>query len=294
MPNTIYETQLQSFKKLKQGKVRDIYELDEKHLLIVATDRISAFDVVLPTPIPHKGMVLTEISNFWFEYFSNSIPNHLSQKTVDEIGAASEEHEQIRGRSVVVEKTQPIPLEAVVRGYLIGSGWEDYKNHQAICGIKLPRGLKLAQQLPNPIFTPSTKAAPGFHDENISTQEARNLIGSELFGAIKEYSLQIYTKAYEYARKKGVIIADTKFEFGLNTDNELILIDEVLTPDSSRFWAQDLYQIGKSPVSYDKQFVRDYLEGLDWKKQPPGPNLPEEIVAKTSEKYQAVKDLLIV
>jgi len=294
MSNTVYETRLRSFKKLKQGKVRDIYELDEKHLLIVATDRISAFDVVLPTPIPHKGRVLTEISNFWFEHFSNSIPNHLSQKAVDEIGATSDEHEQIKGRSVVVEKTQPIQLEAVVRGYIIGSGWEDYKNHQAICDIKLPSGLKLAEQLPNPIFTPSTKAAPGSHDENISTREACDLIGSEIFAAIKEYSLQIYTKAYEYARKRGVIIADTKFEFGLNANNELILIDEVLTPDSSRFWVKDLYQVGKSPVSYDKQFVRDYLEGLDWAKQPPAPNLPEEIVEKTSEKYQAVKDLLTV
>jgi phosphoribosylaminoimidazole-succinocarboxamide synthase len=280
------ESNLRSLERLHQGKVRDIYALDARHMLIVTTDRLSAFDVILPDPIPGKGRVLTEISRFWFAKTAHIVPNHLAELDLANIVPDAEERALIADRSMVVKRLKAIPVEAVVRGYLIGSGWRDYQDSGAICGIALPPGLQQASQLPEPIFTPTTKAPVGTHDENISFEEVARTIGAELAGQIKRTAIALYKFAAAYARERGIIIADTKFEFGVDTDGRLTLIDEALTPDSSRFWPVDTYRSGISPPSFDKQFVRDYLETLDWNKRAPGPRLPEEIVRRTSEKYQ--------
>jgi phosphoribosylaminoimidazole-succinocarboxamide synthase len=253
-------------------------------MLIVTSDRLSAFDVVLSDPIPDKGRVLNEMANFWFERLGHIVPNQLTGIDPESV-VADDERAQVRGRSVVVKKLKPLPIEAVVRGYIIGSGWKDYQRSGKICGIELPKGLQQAQQLPEPIFTPATKAESG-HDENISFEQVEKLIGGELARKVRDVSIRLYKEASEYAASRGIIIADTKFEFGLDGNNELILIDEVLTADSSRFWPRDSYRVGASPPSYDKQFVRDYLETLDWNKEPPAPKLPEDVIARTSDKYR--------
>lgn len=278
------ESQLHSLPLLRRGKVRDIYQVDAEHLLIVATDRLSAFDVILPTPIPNKGVMLTTISNFWFQFTQNIIANHLTDKKLTDI-VSPEEAAQLAGRAVVVRNLKPLPIEAIVRGYLAGSGWKDYQNTGKVCGIELPSGLQLAEQLPNPIYTPSSKASSG-HDENIDFAQTVALVGESLAQQVKAVSLKIYAQARDYAKARGIIIADTKFEFGVDEHGALILMDEVLTPDSSRFWAMEHYQLGISPPSFDKQFVRDYLESLTWDKTPPAPELPAEIGLKTAEKYQ--------
>lgn len=269
--------------KIHQGKVRDVYEVDDKHLLMVASDRLSAFDVVLPDAIPNKGALLTQISNFWFDMMSPIIKNHLTTIPVAQV--IPDADEDLQKRAVVVKKLKALPCEAIVRGYIIGSGWKDYLATGSVCGITLPQGLQQAEQLPQTLFTPSSKAAVGDHDENITFAQLVDLIGSERAEQLKEVSVRIYEKARLHARENGIIIADTKFEFGLDEDDELVLMDEVLTPDSSRFWNAATYQAGSSPESYDKQFIRDYLETLDWDKQPPGPNVPAELIAKTAEKY---------
>lgn len=278
------ESQLHSLPLLRRGKVRDIYQVDAEHLLIVATDRLSAFDVILPTPIPNKGVMLTTISNFWFQFTQNIIANHLTDKKLTDI-VSPEEAAQLAGRAVVVRNLKPLPIEAIVRGYLAGSGWKDYQNTGKVCGIELPSGLQLAEQLPEPIYTPSSKASSG-HDENIDFAQTVALVGESLAQQVKAVSLKIYAQARDYAKARGIIIADTKFEFGVDEHGTLILMDEVLTPDSSRFWAMEHYQLGISPPSFDKQFVRDYLESLTWDKTPPAPELPAEIGLKTAEKYQ--------
>jgi phosphoribosylaminoimidazole-succinocarboxamide synthase len=269
--------------KIHQGKVRDVYEVDDKHLLMVASDRLSAFDVVLPDAIPDKGALLTQISNFWFDMMSPIIKNHLTGIPVAQV--IPDADEDLQKRAVVVKKLKALPCEAIVRGYIIGSGWKDYLATGAVCGISLPAGLKQAEQLPQTLFTPSSKAAVGDHDENITFAQLVNLIGTERAEQLQDVSVRIYEKASQHAAENGIIIADTKFEFGLDEDDELVLMDEVLTPDSSRFWNAATYQAGSSPESYDKQFIRDYLETLDWDKQPPGPHVPAELIAKTAEKY---------
>ena len=269
--------------KIHQGKVRDVYEVDDKHLLMVASDRLSAFDVVLPDVIPQKGALLTQISNFWFDMMRPIIKNHLTEIPVTQV--IPDASVDLQQRAVVVKKLKALPCEAIVRGYIIGSGWKDYLHTGAVCGIELPPDLKQAQQLPAALFTPSSKAQVGDHDENITYDQLTNLVGSERAAQLREVSTQIYLKASEHALNNGIIIADTKFEFGLDEDDDLVLMDEVLTPDSSRFWNQDTYQVGSSPESYDKQFIRDYLETLDWDKQPPGPHVPTELINKTAEKY---------
>ena len=269
--------------KIHQGKVRDVYEVDDKHLLMVASDRLSAFDVVLPDAIPDKGALLTQISNFWFDMMSPIIKNHLTGIPVAQV--IPDADEDLQKRAVVVKKLKALPCEAIVRGYIIGSGWKDYLATGAVCGISLPAGLKQAEQLPQTLFTPSSKAAVGDHDENITFAQLVNLIGTERAEQLQDVSVRIYEKASQHAAENGIIIADTKFEFGLDEDDELVLMDEVLTPDSSRFWNAANYQAGSSPESYDKQFIRDYLETLDWDKQPPGPHVPAELIAKTAEKY---------
>ncbi len=281
----LFESNLKSLKKVYQGKVRDIYEVDAEHWLIVTSDRLSAFDVVLPDPIPKKGIVLTTVSNFWFDRFSSKVKNHLSSITIEEIVSDVQEREMLQGRSIIVRKLTALPVEAIVRGYVIGSGWKEYQNTGAICGVKLPKGLKLAQQLENPIFTPSTKAKVGKHDVNVNFNEIVKLVGKNIAESVRDISLQIYKEAAVYALERGIIIADTKFEFGLDENDNIILIDEILTPDSSRFWPQDSYTPGINPKSFDKQYVRDYLETLDWNKQAPGPKLPQEIIDNTSKKY---------
>jgi phosphoribosylaminoimidazole-succinocarboxamide synthase len=283
---TVHRTALRGLEKIYEGKVRDIYAVDARHMLIVTTDRLSAFDVVLPDPIPHKGRVLNQISNFWFERTRSIVANHLTGKAVEDIVADADERALLEGRAVVVKKLEALPIEAVVRGYLIGSGWKDYRKTGSVCGMPLPPGLKLAQQLPQPLFTPATKAAMGEHDDNIPFEQVERLIGGTLAAQVRAIALRLYAFASEHARERGIIIADTKFEFGLDDAGRLTLSDEVLTPDSSRFWPADTYQPGSSPPSFDKQFVRDYLETLDWNKQAPGPKLPAEIVARTSEKYR--------
>ena len=282
----LYESSVTGFTRLNQGKVRDIYEVDDKHLLIVTTDRLSAFDVILPDPIPGKGVVLTQTANFWFNRTTNIIDNHLTEKTVAEVVPEASEVAALEGRSIVVKRLNPLPIEAVVRGYLIGSGWKDYQKTGAVCGIDLPDGLEMATQLPEPIYTPATKAEVGDHDENIDFEKTVELLGEELATRVRDLSIEIYRSGAEYALTKGIIIADTKFEFGLDEDGELYLIDEVLTPDSSRFWPADQYKLGISPPSFDKQFVRDYLETLDWDKTAPGPSLPEDVIEKTADKYR--------
>ncbi|MCG7897657.1 MAG: phosphoribosylaminoimidazolesuccinocarboxamide synthase [Candidatus Thiodiazotropha weberae] len=289
--HTLFESNL-DLKLLNRGKVRDIYEVDDQHLLIVTSDRLSAFDVVLPQPIPGKGEVLTRVANFWFQRTESLIPNHLAKLQLSDILANPDQRNSLGDRYMIVRKLKPLPIEAIVRGYLIGSGWKDYQRNQSVCGIPLPTGLQQADRLPEAIFTPSTKADVGDHDENIDFSQTENLLGRELAAQVKETSLSIYTQAADYALSKGIIIADTKFEFGLDDDGQLHLIDEALTPDSSRFWPADSYRPGTSPVSFDKQFVRDYLETLDWDKTPPGPELPQEVIDKTAEKYREAETRL--
>jgi len=284
--DALYESSVTGLTRLNQGKVRDIYEVDDQHLLIVTTDRLSAFDVILPDPIPGKGAVLTQTSNFWFDRTKNIVDNHLTGKTAADVIADPEEAAALGSRSIVVKRLKPLPIEAVVRGYLIGSGWKDYQKTGAVCGIELPEGLEMASKLPEPIFTPATKAEVGDHDENISYEKTVELIGEELAGRVRDLTIEVYRSGAEYALSKGIIIADTKLEFGLDDDGKLYLIDEVLTPDSSRFWPADQYRPGISPPSFDKQFVRDYLETLDWDKTAPGPSLPEDVITKTAEKYR--------
>ncbi|MFM8331996.1 MAG: phosphoribosylaminoimidazolesuccinocarboxamide synthase [Candidatus Methylumidiphilus sp.] len=285
-PETLHKTAPASLPLRARGKVRDIYDIDDAHMLIVATDRLSAFDVILPDPIPGKGRVLTAVSNFWFDRMRAVVPNHLSGLRLEDAVPDANECALLQGRAVVVRKLKPLPVEAVVRGYLIGSGWKDYQKTGAVCGIALPAGLEMAQQLPTPLFTPSTKAAMGSHDENIDFARTVELLGAGLAEQVRAASLRIYREAYDYALGRGIIIADTKFEFGLGESGELYLIDEVLTPDSSRFWPVDEYRVGISPPSFDKQIVRDYLETLDWDKTPPGPRLPPDVLAKTAAKYR--------
>jgi len=284
-PPSLHESQLKSLERVHRGKVRDVYAIDAQSLLIVATDRLSAFDVILPDPIPGKGRILNGISNFWFERTRHIVPNHLLARPLAEVLPDAAERAQVEGRSVVARRLKALPIEAVVRGYLIGSGWKDYQATGAVCGIPLPAGLRQAEKLPAAIFTPATKAAVGDHDENISFDEAARRVGGELAARVRDTALALYHFASEHAARRGIIIADTKFEFGLAPDGELILIDEVLTPDSSRFWPADQYRVGISPPSFDKQIVRDYLETLDWNKRPPGPRLPAQIIANTAAQY---------
>lgn len=280
----LLETSIKSLKKLHQGKVRDIYDIDDHTMLLVSTDRLSAFDVILPTGIPHKGAMLTQMANFWFEQLQDVVPNHLTGIAPESVVAPGEV-EQVTGRAVVVKKLKALPLEAIVRGYLVGSGWKEYKAKGTVCDIPLPAGLQLAQQLPQPLFTPSSKAAVGEHDENISVAQVEALIGKDLTAQVEKAAIALYTRAAEYARTKGIIIADTKFEFGVDDQGVLHVMDEVLTPDSSRFWPADQYQIGSNPPSYDKQYVRDWLESCGWNKTPPGPELPADVAQRTSDKY---------
>ena len=286
MAAPLYESTIKSLPLLGRGKVRDMYALGDDRLLIVTTDRLSAFDVVLPDPIPDKGEVLNEMSNFWFRKLAHIVPNHLNGAAPDKVIKGADEAAQVRGRAVVVKRLKPLPVEAVVRGYLIGSGWKDYQQTGAVCGIPLPKGLQQADKLPEVIFTPATKAEAGAHDENISFERMEALVGKELAAKVREVSMRLYREAADYARERGIIIADTKFEFGTDDKGNLVLIDEALTADSSRFWPADQYRPGTSPPSFDKQYVRDYLETLDWKKKPPAPPLPPEVIAKTSEKYR--------
>jgi phosphoribosylaminoimidazole-succinocarboxamide synthase len=289
MPDVVRETNLKGLPLLHRGKVRDVYAVDEDCLLIVTTDRLSAFDVVLPDAIPGKGAVLTAVSAFWFRRMSDIVPNHLAGVGLEEVLSDAAERGLVEGRGVVVRRLNALPVEAVVRGYLIGSGWKDYCASGSVCGIDLPSGLRLAEPLPEPIFTPSTKAQAGRHDVNIDFDRVRELIGEEVALHMREVSLAIYRRSAEYALDRGIIIADTKFEFGLDQEGRLILIDELLTPDSSRFWPADTYRPGRSPPSFDKQYVRDYLENLDWDKRPPGPSLPPEVIARTAEKYREAR-----
>ncbi len=291
--DTLYRSHIKSLPLISNGKVRDIYDIDDQHMLIVTSDRLSAFDVILPDPVPGKGRVLTEVSNFWFKRCENIIPNHLTDIFVKDVIKETDELGVLEGRAIVVRKLKPLPIEAVIRGYLIGSGWKDYQATGSVCGISLPSGLQQAEKLPEPIFTPATKATVGEHDENIDFDETVKLIGKKLAEQVRDISLKIYTQAAEYALEKDIIIADTKFEFGLDENDQLILIDEILTPDSSRFWPVESYKIGASPPSFDKQYIRDYLETLDWDKTAPGPKLPEEVLNNTAEKYKEARDKLI-
>lgn len=286
MSAALFESNLRSLPLLHRGKVRDIYAVGQDHMLIVTTDRLSAFDVVLPTPIPGKGALLTAVSNFWFQRTKHIVPNHLAELSLDDAVPDPAERRSVEGRAIVVRKLKALPIEAVVRGYLAGSGWKEYRQSGKVCGIHLPAGLREADRLPEPIFTPSTKAAAGAHDENISFARAEEIIGAALAEKVRATSIAVYREAAEYALTRGIIIADTKFEFGLDDTGRLTLIDEVLTPDSSRFWPVDQYRPGANPPSFDKQYVRDYLETLNWNKTPPGPVLPPDVIAKTAEKYR--------
>ena len=292
MLQTLYQSTLKSLPLLVRGQVRDVYGVGEEHLLIVTTDRLSAFDVILPDPIPGKGAVLTAVSNFWFERTRSIVPNHLAELTLADVLPDKDERAQVEGRAIVVKKLKALPVEAIVRGYLIGSGWKDYQQSGQVCGISLPSGLQLADKLPQAIFTPSTKAAVGDHDENIDFEQTRALLGDALAEQVRDVSLAVYTRCAGYALERGIIIADTKFEFGLDENDRLVLIDEVLTPDSSRFWPADSYAPGSSPASFDKQFVRDYLETLDWDKTSPGPALPPEVIEQTADKYREAQQRL--
>jgi len=285
MSDTLMHADISCLKLLHRGKVRDMYEVDDKHILIVTTDRLSAFDVILPTAIPGKGGVLNAVSDFWFQQLSHIVANHVSDMTLEEAIPNAEERQRVSSHAIVVKRLKPVPIEAIVRGYLIGSGWKEYQRQGSVCGITLPEGLGLADQLPEPIFTPSTKADVGAHDENISFDVMTTIIDAELAEQIRDVSLALYREAAEFALQKGIIIADTKFEFGLDENGTLTLIDEVLTPDSSRFWPVSEYKPGMSPPSFDKQIVRDWLETQDWDKKAPGPELPDEIKNRTSEKY---------
>jgi phosphoribosylaminoimidazole-succinocarboxamide synthase len=280
----LIETSIKSLPLLHKGKVRDIYEIDDKHLLIVTTDRLSAFDVVMSEPIPYKGFVLTQMADFWFQKLSYVVTNHLSGITPESV-VSENEVAQVKNRAIVARKLKALPIEAIVRGYLSGSGWKDYQNTQMVCGVKLPKGLKESAKLNEPIFTPSSKEAVGQHDENISYEECEARIGKEITSRIKEISIKLYQEASAFALTKGIIIADTKFEFGLDDKNNLVLIDEILTPDSSRFWPLDQYREGSAQPSFDKQFIRDWLESSGWNKTPPPPSLPLDVITKTSQKY---------
>ena len=292
MADALFQSELDHLNLINRGKVRDIYDLDEDHLLIIASDRLSAFDVILPQPIPGKGEVLTRVANYWFGKTGHLLPNQLTSRSLAEVVPDADQRAILGERAIIVKKLKPLPVEAIVRGYLIGSGWKDYQKSGAVCGIALPENLQQADQLPEAIYTPSTKAEAGQHDENISFEQTKELLGEDMAEQVKQLSIQIYTEAAIHARQRGIIIADTKFEFGVDADNKLHLIDEVLTPDSSRFWPADQYKPGTSPPSYDKQFVRDYLETLDWDKTPPAPELPDEIILKTAEKYAEAENVL--
>ena len=293
MKDVLYETRLNSLPLLNRGKVRDIYAVGDDHLLIVTTDRLSAFDVILPDPIPGKGAVLTAVSNFWFERTTGLVPNHLAAMTLEEAVPDAQERAQVEGRAIVVKKLKALPVEAIVRGYLIGSGWKDYQATGRVCGIALPKGLQLADQLPEAIYTPSTKADVGEHDENIDFDKTVELLGADRAAQVRDVSLEIYKTCAAYALERGIIIADTKFEFGLDDNDQLVLIDEVLTPDSSRFWPADSYAPGSSPASFDKQYIRDYLETLDWDKTPPAPKLPQVVIENTADKYREAQQRLV-
>jgi len=286
----VLQTKL-SLPLLHSGKVRDIFDINNETMLIVATDRLSAFDVVFGQPVPKKGLILTSVANYWFKKTEHIIPNHLTKTSLEEV-LPKEEAAQLKGRAIVVKKLKPLPIEAVVRGYLIGSGWKEYLSSGSVCSIPLPPGMSLAQKLEVPLYTPSSKAPAGEHDANISFAETKLLVGENLANKIKEKSVEIYKFAANHAISRGIIVADTKFEFGLDTDNQLTLMDEVLTPDSSRFWPKSEYQAGINPKSYDKQIIRDYLEALDWDKTPPAPILPNDILIKTAKKYEEVQALL--
>ncbi len=289
----IFETTIQSLPCIYRGKVRDIYQVDSKHILIIATDRLSAFDVIMPNPMEEKGKLLTEISMFWFKKMSDIVPNHLSLMNLKDILPDPVEFAQADGRSMIVKRLKSLPIEAVVRGYLIGSGWKDYQQTGEICGIPLAPNLQIASRLPELIFTPATKAELGNHDENISYEEMVQIIGEDLALQIKNVSINLYKQAADYAFQRGIIIADTKFEFGLDDDGALTLMDEILTPDSSRFWSAEQWQEGQNPPSYDKQFVRDYLQSIEWNKKAPGPIIPETILQQTRDKYREVIALLV-
>ncbi|SFM74233.1 phosphoribosylaminoimidazolesuccinocarboxamide synthase [Thermodesulforhabdus norvegica] len=284
MGKAVYETNIEGLKLLGRGKVRDIYDLGDR-LLIVATDRISAFDVVMPDPIPDKGRILTMLSLFWLDYLRDVCPNHLISAEVRDFPHQCREYEDLlRGRTMLVKKARVFPVECIVRGYIIGSGWKDYQKNGTVCGITLPKGLKLAEKLPEPIFTPSTKAEQGLHDENITFDEMVNIVGKDIAERLRDLSIELYKRASDYAEKRGIIIADTKFEFGL-VDGEITLVDEVLTPDSSRFWPKDTYRVGTNPESFDKQYVRDFLIGSGWKPGEPAPHFPEEVIENTRRRY---------
>ena len=287
----LLETSIKSLKRIHQGKVRDIYAIDDSTMLLVSTDRLSAFDVILPTGIANKGAMLTQMANFWFEKLKHVVPNHLTNIAAESVVAA-DELAQVAGRAVVVKKLNALPIEAIVRGYLVGSGWKEYKQTGTVCDIKLPIGLLEAAKLPAPLFTPSSKAAVGEHDENISIAQVEALIGKGMAAQVAKVAIQLYTEAAEYALSKGIIIADTKFEFGLDSNGVLHVMDEVLTPDSSRFWPADTYQTGSNPPSYDKQYVRDWLESIHWNKTPPAPTLPDDVAQRTSEKYMEAYERL--
>jgi len=288
----LFESRLRGLKKIHQGKVRDIYDVDAEHLLIVTTDRLSAFDVVLPDPIPFKGEVLTQISLFWFAKTQHIVANHLSRLRVEDVVSDAAERAQLAGRAMVVKKLKPLPIEAVVRGYLIGSGYKDYKLRGSVCGIALPPGLQMAERLPEPLFTPASKAPAGQHDENIDFEAMVKAVGRDHASGVQRIALQLYNFAAEHARARNILIADTKFEFGVDPAGRLVLIDEALTPDSSRFWPMASYKPGISPPSFDKQFVRDYLESLHWNKKPPAPHLPPDVLARTSDNYREALRLL--
>jgi len=288
----LFHSSLEGLAMSHRGKVRDIYPIDEERMLIVTTDRLSAFDVILPDPIPDKGKVLTAISNFWFDHTRTIVPNHILNQPLESVLSTASDLAQARDRSVIVRRLKPLPIEAVARGYLIGSGWKDYQATGEVCGIALPKGLRQADRLPEPIFTPATKAEAGDHDENISFEQVVAILGNDVAEKVRDTTLSVYRYAAEYARARGIIIADTKFEFAMDDNGELILIDEALTPDSSRFWPADTYQPGSSPASFDKQYVRDYLETLDWNKKAPGPRLPAEVIEQTAAKYREALERL--
>ena len=291
-PDALFDSAIPDLPRIGRGKVRDIYSVDDDHLLIVTTDRLSAYDVVLPDPVPGKGQVLTELSNFWFRMMEDLIPNHLTGTSVSAVIGDAALAKSLASRSIVVKRLKPLPIEAVVRGYLIGSGWRDYLETGAICGIDLPKGLEQASRLPETIFTPATKAEAGDHDENVSFDQVVSMIGEDLAVKVRDKTIQIYERAAAYALERGIIIADTKFEFGLDEEGRLYIIDEVLTPDSSRFWPLAEYRPGISPPSFDKQFVRDYLDTLDWDKTAPGPALPADVLKRTGDKYREALQIL--
>ncbi len=291
--SALHQSSLTSLSLLHRGKVRDLYAVDAQHLLIVQTDRLSAFDVILPDPIPGKGEVLTTLSNFWFDKLQQVIPNHLSGIAPESVVKTEAERAQVKGRAFVTKKLMPLPIEAIVRGYLVGSGWKDYQRTGAVCGIALPAGLREAEKLPQPLFTPSTKAPAGSHDENISFAQTVELLGEARAVAVRDATLRLYSEAADYAASKGIIIADTKFEFGVDEAGKLYLIDEALTPDSSRFWPAEQYKVGSNPPSFDKQFVRDWLENSGWNKKAPAPRIPHDVLKKTADKYQEALQRLI-